>query len=328
MLKKSNPLLVSSIRSGMHKLRFYSNTLILLSFFIFFNFPGCTTEPVETDLLLPVDFSNIPDNMVLTNFNTDKIEIKILADPKLMERINNENTRYTVDLYTDLEFDPAGDSVSIEPGAYFIPVEEKRIPMDRTIKILSITPPYLSVQLERKVSKTFKITVPYIGTPAKGHIVLAAATEPASVELIGATSLIQSIKELKTKPIDLANASESFKKKIPLDLENPSIISSSDPIIIVSVPIKQQLVSRAIENIPIQIWNSTSKVTIEPSKITIQVKGPFDTLSNKEITDQIYSFIDLKGLAPGVYARHAYINIPGDLIMTDADPQVFTVKIE
>ena len=44
--------------------------------------------------------------------------------------------------------------------------------------------------------------------------------------------------------------------------------------------------------------------------------------------DQIYSFIDMKDLTPGVYARHAYINIPVDLIMTNADPQVFTVKIE
>jgi hypothetical protein len=200
--------------------------------------------------------------------------------------------------------------------------------MDRGITILTITPPYLSVQLEKKIKKTFKITVPYIGKPAKGHIALDAATEPAVVELIGASTLIQSIKELKTKPIDITNVSESFKKEIPLDLENPSITSSSDPIIIVSVPVQEKLVSKTIENIPIQVWNSTLKVNIEPSKISIRIKGPFDTLSNKEITDQIYSFIDLKGLEPGVYARHAYINIPWNLIMTDAIPQVFTIKIE
>ena len=312
----------------MHKFKLYCNILILLLFLILFCLPGCTTEPVETDLLLPVDFSNIPENLILTSFHTDKIEIRIQAHPNLIELINKKNLHYPVDLYTDLEFDPAGDSDSIEPGSYLFPVEEKRIPMDRGIKILSINPSYLSVQLEKKVSKTFKITVPYIGTPAIGHIALDAATEPASVKLTGAASLIQSIKELKTKPIDLANASEDFKKKIPLDLENPSIISSSDPIIIVSVPIQQQLVSKTIENIPIQIWNSTLKVSIEPSKITIQIKGPFETLNNKEITDQIYSFIDLKGLAPGVYARHAYINIPWDLMMTAAVPQVFTIKIE
>lgn len=304
------------------------NTCVLFLISVFFCISGCSTDPVETDLLLPVDFSNVPDNMVLTYFHTDKIEIRIQADPKLIERINTESTRYPVDLYTDLEFDPAGDSDSIEPGAYLIPVEKKRIPMNPAIKILAITPSYLSVQLEKKIKKTFTISVPYTGEPAKGYMALDAATEPASVELTGAAPLIQSIKELKTKPIDLTNAKENFKKKIPLDLENPSIISSSDPIIIVTIPIQQQLVSKTIKNIPIQVWNSTSRVTIEPSYITIRVKGPFETLNNMEIMGQIHSFIDLKDLKPGVYARHAYIDIPVDLVMTDAIPHVFTVKIE
>ena len=326
MLKKLNLLSVSLIRSGMHKLN--CNTSIIFFILILFCFYSCTTEPVETDLLLPVDFSNIPENMVLTDFHTDKIEIKIQADPRLMEFINKENIRYPVDLYTDLEFDPAGASDSIEPGAYLIPVEEKRIPMDPAIKILSINPSYLSVQLEKKIKKNFKIIVPYTGEPAKGHIALEAATKPASVELTGAAPLIHSIRQLKTKPIDLTNAKENFKKKIPLDLDNPSIIASSDHIIIVTVPIQQQLVSKTIENIPIQVWNSTSRVNIEPSQITIRVKGPFETLGNKEIMGQIYSFIDLKGLKPGVYARHAYINIPVDLMMTNAVTQVFTIKIE
>jgi len=292
----------------MHKLKLYCNALILLLILIPFCFYSCTTEPVETDLLLPVDFSNVPENMVLTYFHTDKIEIRIQTDPRLMEFINKENIRYPVDLYTDLEFDPAGASDSIEPGTYLIPVEEKRIPMDPAIKILSINPSYLSVQLEKKVKKTFKVSVPYTGKPAKGYIALEAATDPASVELTG--------------------AAPNFKKKIPLDLDNPSITSSSDHIIIVTVPIQQQLVSKTIENIPIQIWNCTSAVNIEPSEITIRIKGPFETLGNKEITNQIYSFIDLKGLKPGIYARHAYINVPVDLIMTDAAPQVFTIKIE
>lgn len=312
----------------MHKLKLYCNLLIFLLVFIPFCFYSCTTEPVETDLLLPVDFSNVPENMVLTYFHTDKIEIRIQTDPKLMEFINKEDIRYPVDLYTDLEFDPAGASDSIEPGTYLIPVEEKRIPMNPAITILSINPSYLSVQLEKKIKKTFKVSVPYTGKPAKGYIALEAATEPASVELAGAAPLINSIMELKTKPIDLTNANENFKKKIPLDLDNPSIISSSDHIIIASVPIQQQLVSKTIKNIPIQVWNCTSAVNIEPSEITIRIKGPFETLGNKEITNQIYSFIDLKGLKPGIYARHAYINIPVDLIMTDAAPQVFTIKIE
>ena len=296
---------------------------ILTSFFY-----SCTSEPVQSDLLIPIDFTNVPDNMVLTHFHTDKIEIRIEADPQLMDQINEENIRYTIDLYTDLEFDPAGDSISIEPGAYLIPLEEERIPLLRDIRLVSVNPSYISVKLEKKVSKKLRVTVPYTGEPAKGYIALEAAPEPIIVELTGAAPLIQSITELKTKPVDISNASESFKKNIPLDLENLSAIPMADPIIVVSVPIQQQLVTKTVENIPIQVWNTSSLVTIEPSAINVSVKGPFEALSNKEIINEIYSFIDLKGLKPGVYARHAYVNIPVDLMMTDAVPRVFTVKIE
>ncbi len=91
------------------------------------------------------------------------------------------------------------------------------------------------------------------------------------------------------------------------------------------------MVSKTIEDIPIQIYNCPAparSAKIEPGKITIKIKGPFEALNNKEIMDQIYSFIDIKDLKPGVYARHAYINVPVDLIMIDAIPQVFTIKIE
>lgn len=303
--------------------------LFLTSLLITFVFiPACTTDPVETDLLLPVDFSNVPDNMVLTGFHTDKIEIKIQTPPELIEKIKSHNARYLVDLYTDLAFDPAGDAVLIEPGEYLLPVEENRIALGNGVKILSTTPSYLSVRLEKKISKTFKIRVPYVGKPAKGYRVLAATVHPSTVELAGAFSLIQSIKELKTKPINLTDINESFKKEIPLDIEIPSIIPKQNQIVVVSVPVQEIQVSKTIADIPIKIKHSKGRVQIEPPRLTIEVKGPFESLGDKDVLSRIYSFIDLKGLTPGVYARHAYIDIPVGLVMTDVSPQVFTVTIE
>ncbi len=309
----------------MHRFSFLRIPLILL-LCLFFT-AGCNTEPVETNFLFPVDFSNIPENMVLTEFHTDKIEIRIQAIPRLMERINKESIRYPVDLYTDLAFDPAGDFDSIEPGEYLIPVYKKRIPMNPAIKILSVKPTYLSVRLEKKVRRIFQIKVPYTGTPAKGYIALDAAADPPSVELAGPASILESIIELKTKPIDLTNINEGFKKKIPLDLEDPSIVSSPDQVVTVTVPVEQQLVSKTVENIPVLVWNSAFSVKIEPPGITVSIKGPFEKVSNREVLGRIYSFIDLKDMKPGVYVRQAYINIPVDLIMTDATPQMFTIKI-
>ncbi|MBU0969295.1 MAG: YbbR-like domain-containing protein [Proteobacteria bacterium] len=300
-------------------------TALVLVLFLAF---GCTLEPVETDLLLPVDFSNIPEDMVLTYRHTDKIQIRILADPRLLEQINRQTILYPADLYTDLEFDPAGDSDSIEPGTYVLPVDKTRIALDPAIKILDITPSFLNVSLERKITRVFKISVPYIGEPAQGNLALEPACDPAYVELTGAQSHILEIDELKTKPVDLTGAVESFKKNLPLDLEQPLLYSASHAMFTVTVPIQQLMVTKTMADIPIQVWNTTSKIKIEPAEITIEIKGTFDRLGNKSILDQVYAFIDLKGLTTGVYARHAYVNIPADLVMTGAAPKVFIVTIE
>ncbi|HCY88143.1 MAG TPA: hypothetical protein DHV36_23605 [Desulfobacteraceae bacterium] len=300
--------------------------LLAPAFFLFHT--GCTVEPVESDFLLPVDFANVPDDMVLTNFHTDKIEIRIKGDPRKIEHLSGENILYSADLYTDLEFDPAGDSDSIEPGHYLLPVDRTRIPLDPSITVLDISPSYLSVRLEKKITRTFKVTVPYTGKPAKGHLALAPACDPPTVELTGAQTLIEKIDTLQTKPVDITGASEGFKKEVPLDLENPLLFSSGQAMFIVTVPIQSQTGKRTLADLPIRLTNSPKKVSIKPETITVEIKGPVDALSSKAITDEIYAFMDLKGLTPGVHARHAYINIPVDLVMTNADPQVFTVKIE
>lgn len=285
-------------------------------------------DPVETDLLLPVDFSNVPEDMVLTHFHTDKIEVRIKGDPRRIEMLNMETILYPADLYTDLEFDPAGDSDSIEPGHYLLPVDRTRLPLDPSVTVLGISPSYLGVRLEKKVTRIFKVTVPYTGAPAKGHLALAPACDPPTVSLTGAQSLMDEIDLLQTKPVDLAGADEDFKKEVPLDLENPLLFSSSQSMFIVTVPIQPRQASRTIDAIPIRLRNSTGTATIEPASISIEIRGPQETLGNKAVTADIHAFMDLKGLGPGVYARHAYINIPVDLVMTNATPRVFTVTIE
>ncbi|PIE61333.1 MAG: hypothetical protein CSA29_03765 [Desulfobacterales bacterium] len=289
--------------------------------------PGCTFEPVETVILLPVDFSNVPDDMVLTQSHTETIELKIKGTPDRINMLNIKRMRYPADLYTDLEFDPAGDSDSIEAGRYLLPIDPSRIPLDPGITILEILPSFLSVQLDRKITKTFRVTVPYFGKTAKGYMALAPCVNPPTVDLTGAQTMIENIEILRLKPVDLGNASESFKKEVPLDLDNPLLFPAARPMFIVTVPIKPRIGVKALENLAIELKHAPIGVSIEPSRIDIEIKGPENILANNTILDQIVVFMDLKGLKPGVYARHAYIHLPVELVLTKAVPQVFTVTI-
>ena len=292
-------------------------------------FNACTQEPRETNLLLPVDYANIPDDMVLTNFHTDKIEVRIKCRPRHIEKLSKKNLVYPADIYTDLAFDPAGGTDAIEPGRYLLPVDKTRIPLGRFASIVNITPSYLNIRLEKKVTRVFKVTVPSIGKPAKGYIALTPVCEPATVALTGAQSLINGIEHLSTKPVDLTNADENFKKKVPLDLGQSELFTPAQSLFVVSVRIQPRTGTRTIEQIPIEIQNRPGeKVSLEPSTITVELKGPQKKLNSTTLTNKIHAFMDLAGLKPGVYARHAYIDIPVELVMTNASPRVFTVKIE
>lgn len=296
---------------------------------LIFIFTSCTKEPTETNLLLPVDYANVPDDMVLTNFHTDKIEVRIKCQPKHIEKLSKENLVYPADIYTDLAFDPAGGTDAIEPGRYLLPVDKNRIPLGRSVSILNITPSYLSISLESKVTRVFKVTVPFTGETAKGYMALSPVCYPSTVALTGAQSLINRIEQLSTKPVDLTNANEDFKKEVPLDLEQPKLFTAAQSIFVVSVQVQPLTGTRTIAQIPIKLENRPEKkVSIEPSTISIDLKGPQEDLNNTTLTDRIYAFMDLEGLKPGVYARHAYLDIPAQLVMTNASPQVFTVTIE
>lgn len=305
-----------------HKPIYRLLTILLLSVW------SCAPEPVETHLLLPVEFANVPRGMIVTQYRTDKIEIHIQGDPRLIETISENPIHYPADLYTDLDIDPAGASESIGPGYYMLPVDKRRIPMDPAITILEISPSYLGVRLEKKVTREFRVEVPFSGELPEGVIALAPTTDPSSVTLSGAESVINEIQVLKTRPVDLTNARESFKKEVPLDIDSPRLVAADSPIIVVSVQIQEAQVETTIEHIPVQIRNSSFAARIEPDVMTIAVKGPYSIIHNKQTLAQIYAFVDLEGMKPGVYARHSFINIPVGLTMTRSDPRVFTVTIE
>jgi YbbR domain-containing protein len=290
---------------------------------------GCSSKPEESNLLLPVHFLSMPPGLVKIFPFTKNIEIHVKGPARLIQKISSDNLNYNVDLYTDLASDPAGDSGSIEPGLYSIPVIENRISLHPGIEITSISPSFIIIKLDKMVKKHFHVFVPYSGKPAPGYIALPSESKPGEVELQGAASVIDSIKSVRTKPVDITGFKESFKREIPVDINKTSGIVSKPEIILVSVPIKEKTIIMSFKHIPVKIKNnSMRKIIITPPEMEIQVKGYANILKKKDLRKTFRIYIDLKGLGPGVYVRRAIINLPVGMILTNTKPEIFTVTIE
>ncbi|MEA1969422.1 MAG: CdaR family protein [Thermodesulfobacteriota bacterium] len=300
---------------------------LIFSLFSFFSL-GCTPEPEETDLLLPVYFSSMPAGLAQTSFYTNKIEIHVKGPSRLIEKLGGKNLHYLVDLYTELASDPAGSTDLIKPGTYSIPVIKNRFSISGKIEITSIIPSFITVTLEKVKTVNLAVTIPYRGKPASGYIALPAEAEPDTVLITGAESLVKSLQNIRTKPVDITNARESFKKEVPLDLDESLDIASSSQAIKVSVAIKKEIITKTFENIKIKAINSSKNTDITPCEMEIRVKGHSNILKKSSIRDQFNIYIDLKGLKSGVYVRRAVINLPVGLILEETKPEIFTVKIE
>ena len=289
---------------------------------------GCNREPVETDLLLPLKFVSMPSDLVRTEAFPRDIEVHVRGGAGLIQQINLDNLVYPVDLYTDIAPDPAGSSVSIEPGNYTIPVLEDRIPLSPRVTITSVTPSFITVCLEQKISARLPVQVPYTGTPVAGHMALHALTDPEIIRLTGAASAIETLKTVETKPVDISGAGEDFKRKVPLNL--PPFVESSmeDSIILVTVPIRAKIITRTFENIPVSKKGTGLHAGISPAVISITVKGPENILKKSGVMKEFRIYMDLEGLKPGVYVRRAVIALPMGVILTRADPEVFTITME
>lgn len=296
-------------------------------FFLLSLHPGCTPEQVETSLLVPVSFTSVPSNLIVTSPATENLQIRIKGDPELVDLVESMNLEYSVDLFTELSSDPAGFRSGIEPGLYTIPMIEKRIGLPREAMIVDINPSHIRVDLERKAVKILPVKVSYSGKPARGHVALPAGTEPDTVRVEGAESAVGELESISTKPVELNRTDTTFKTKVPLDIEESSITPSTR-IVTAMVPVKEKLVSRSFDGLEVKMKNALYPCSIVPPGISIQVKGPYDLVNKKGLKEMFDIFIDLGGLSPGVYNRMALIELPEKLLLTHASPEIFTVKVE
>ncbi len=289
---------------------------------------GCSSEPVETDLLIPLTFSSLPAGLVKTDSFPRNLEIRIKGPDNKVKELSNKNLSYPVDLYADLAYDPAGIVSFIEPGFYSMPVIKDRIPLLPGVAITGITPSYITVQLNKESRIRLRVTVPYTGKPATGYVVHPASPHPAFVELTGADNEVVNLKKIETIPIDITGVTDDFKKKIPVNLDGSGKLTASPEIIVVAVHVSEEIITKRFTKIPLGIKNSVGNATIMPPDMEITIKGPANILNKTDIINQIKIYIDLQGLAPGIYVRRAVIKLPMGLILTDTSPEIFTVTIE
>ena len=297
--------------SGRNLIGFILLVLIVVGAFILWPYASIQ----EADILVPVDSAKVPKGLIITNGPFKGIEIRVRGPKSAIRSLSNHKIQYTMDL--------SGADI----GVNTIPIHQDRISIPAGISVLKINPDIIPVKVESEIQKKLPIKISLAGKPAKGYKVVGSETTPMTVILRGAQDMLGSMDEVLTKPIDIKGLSGSFKKEVTLDLQENLKLVDSSKMVLAKVFIKEQMVTRTFDNIPVMGNGSLFKYRIAPPVISIKVKGPVNTIEKLYEDRGIQAYVDLEALNPGGYNKRATITLPVKTTLIDAKPEIFKVTI-
>lgn len=273
------------------------------------------TSVQEADIFVPIDSEKIPEGLIITNGPFKGLEVRVRGSKSAIRNLSELKIQYTIDLS------------QADIGVNTIPIHQDRIPLPRGISILKINPDLIAVKVENEIQKKLPVEISLTGKPAKGYIVVGAEAKPMTIILRGAEDTLGPMDKISTKPIDLKGLSGSFKKEVTLDfLENLKPVDSSK-MVLACISIKEQIITKTFDNIPVKGSGGFFEYRITPPVITIKVKGPVNMIEKLNGDKGIQVYVDLKELNPGVYDRRATITLPVRTTLIDAKPEIFKVRI-
>ncbi len=182
---------------------------------------------VEVGFFVPLGFSGIPEDMVMTTAPTGEIAVRVRG-PKLV--INNLTpSKITVGL----------DLSSAKEGLNKYRIELDNIAVPTGVTVTGVKPRYVQFRLERLMRKAVAVRPRLKGRPAKGFRVGEVTVSPKIVEAAGLKKHILPIRRFNTEFIDITGLSESQTFKVKVDLGQRDVRSVSPEVVKVFVTIEK-----------------------------------------------------------------------------------------
>ena len=271
----------------------------------------------DVTIRIPVVAKSLGRGLVLISTPSPlHVELKVQGDPDLLASLPSMKLSYALDL------------ADMEPGFHTVPVQAGCATLPPGISLLTIRPETLHFRLDEEIEKQVPVRVVCQGTPAPGHTIAETLAKPNRILLRGPKTILDGIHSIPTHPIDVGNASESFKKEITLDLVNNIRMAPETSPIMAEITVAELVATKILKDIPVQGRHATRAYQISPPTISLEVKGAANTLLLLESQRTALAYIDLSDLPTGVTVRRATIELPVDIVLIHADPKIFTVTIK
>jgi hypothetical protein len=266
---------------------------------------------IERGFEVPVGFENIPADLQVAGDPPDTVHVRVRGPMSIVNRLALGDVVAVLDL--------AGERPG-ERRLFDMFADRVRTPFG--VDVIQVIPSTITAALERAGAPRTVPVVPDIeGQPAEGFTVGRISTVPESVEIVGPTSLLNSVVEAITEPVSIEGSSERVQSLVTigvsdrvLRLQTPS--SAEVTVEIVPAPVERNLQALTVSSRSLE---PGLQVSIDPGNVAVGVRGSEALLQSME-EDEVEAFIDLAGLSAGRYNLPVTVASSADIGITHIDP--------
>lgn len=190
----------------------------------------------------------------------------------------------------------------------------------------------LTVDIKIEVGKRVSVIPITKGTPARDFIEGTSTVKPDKILITGSYDTISQINEIKTDPVNIENATQTFTSQVILQLpEGVKLVSSTREVAVIVeiIPLEKRAFELTASNLTVNGKSSDGTYTYEITEpISVTLKGKTEDLNKVSIAN-LFANIDLKDLDEGTHDVPLKITLPTNVTQVDkVQVQVKITKTE
>ena len=271
-------------------------------------------EKAEVGLTVPLEFTNIPANMVIANQVPDGISVRIRGSVALTRQVERRRLRFSLDLHGASE------------GINHFTLAPESLELPRDIEITRMAPNSITVELEGIENKKFGLLPVIKGEPLPGFMIEDISLQPKNLELRGPKSVLEGLSILWTEPIDVTKLDKSTTLTVLPSLPDVALSVVGNKEIKAQLKIGEKLNTKSFKSVPVEAINTDLNFSLDPKTVDLTIRGPLSTMTTLASGKAMHVRVNLAGLTPGVYERKVMVSIPPDTEVIALEPE--TIKIE
>jgi len=251
-----------------------------LAFLLWMQIAG--QQRVQRSVAIPLDFTNMPANLEITNDYPRHINVRFSRPSSL--RMDESQLAAVVDL------------AGMGAGTVVVPITESNIRnLPTGVRIEGIEQRRIRLQLEAIRQKIVKVKPEVIGEPGDGYVLTEVRLVPSEVLISGPESQVAEVTTAMTEAIDISGRTSGFRQTVYLDLEDPRLrIETTKVDALVFIEEKRREIS---SRIPVRVLPETVSARSSYRTVRVVLSVPVSH-TEKVVTSGFYAELNIEEPLP------------------------------